>query len=262
MPERGCPKCDAVIDVADINMAEGVALCTQCGALSRLSELVEHESSAELADAASGTPPEGCRVNNLGDRVELVASARGGHGCFFVVFAAFWNSITSVFVFMLLASAYKHMGGTLPAWLQSVKGNASPATMSVGMTVILGVFLLPFVLIGAGTLFLALVGVAGRYVVTLRGDEGTISLGVGPVAWRRRFDAGAVTSVRVGPGNVTSSSGRGGRSSRHTPEEAMNAIHLEGGPKSRVFGHFLRDDRRKWLAGVLRAMLVGTARRR
>lgn len=231
-------------------MAEGVALCSRCGALSRLSELVEHEDAAELTDAASGQPPGGCRVDNLGDRVELVASSRGGHGCFFVVFATIWNGITSVFVLMLVASVFRHMGGTLPSWLQGIQGNASPLNMSVGMTIFMGVFLTPFVLIGLGTGFLALVGIAGRYVITLRGDEGLISLGVGPLRWNRRFDAGRVSTVRVGAGEMTSNN------------RNVDAIHLEGGPRKVTFGHFLRDDRRRWMAGVLRTMLIRPARGR
>lgn len=223
-------------------MREGVAFCRACDRLWKLRELAADPEEAEADKAAEGEMPAGCWLRDLGSETVIGASCRGPTGCFFLFFAAFWNSITSVFVFLALAGIYRHLGGTLPQGLANVKGNASPGNATLGMSIFMLVFMIPFVLVGVGTASAAAIGLFGRLEVTLRGQEGTVFTGVGPIGWRRRFAADLVKSVRV----TDSRTSTNGRTNKQIVIEADKTVNL---------GVMLSDARRRWMAGVLRRVL-------
>ncbi|MEQ8317495.1 MAG: hypothetical protein RIE77_07900 [Phycisphaerales bacterium] len=261
-----CP-CGATIDIDDVNVSEGVALCRRCGRLSRLADLATSTgerssgSSKDQAEArkavalAQGEPPRGCAIRDFGDRVVLRASARslaGAAGLAF--FAIFWNGIVSIFLVIMVASFLHHAGITLPAWFPTPfggggGGGGSNQNMPLGMTIFMALFLTPFVLVGVTMIGALLVTIIGRVEVRLRGPDGIVFTGVGPVGWKRRFEADTVEAVLLTDADIEEN----GKKKR--------AIAIETGKKTIKFASLLPDQRRLWLGGVLKTMLVPLPRR-
>lgn len=268
-----CP-CGSRIDIDDINVPEGVALCRRCGRLSRLADLAgggdeqgpkgSKQDRAEARKAialAQGDPPGGCVIRDYGDRVTLRASARslpGAAGLAF--FAIFWNGIVSVFLVVLFSSIMAHMGVTLPAWFPTPMGSggggggggassgSSNSNMPLGMTIFMALFLTPFVLIGLTVLGALLTTLVGRVEVRLRGPAGEVFTGVGPIGWKRRFNADAVEAIRFTDSGIEQEG------------KKRRAIAIETDParggKTLKFATLLPDQRRLWLGGVLKTMLL------
>lgn len=262
-----CP-CGAIIEIDDINIAEGVALCRRCGKVSRLSaiasgEVAEHPGSTaartskdaaeerKAAALAGGDPPRGCALRDYGDRVTLRVSARSIPSALgLLFFCAFWNGIVSVFLVVLFSSIMGHMGVTLPAWFPNPMGSGSGSSnMPLGMTVFMALFLTPFVVIGAAMFGAFLVALAGKVEVRLRGPEGAIFTGIGPIGWKRKFNADAVESVRFTESDV------------EVNNRKQRAIAIETEQKTIKFGSGMPDQRRLWLGGVLKTMLEPMPRR-
>ncbi|MBX3405929.1 MAG: hypothetical protein KF869_04105 [Phycisphaeraceae bacterium] len=246
-----CP-CGQDIPIADINVAEGVALCRGCGKLSRLMDLATPLEEAAAIEAANAEPPKGCRIDDFGGQVVLVASARSlttaGPLLFF---AAFWISIVSVFVLIAIAGLWTNFVGPIPTWFPSpFASGGSGGTSSAGqgmplsMTLFLCVFLIPFVAVGMGVLGAALVAMAGRVEVRLRGPDGAVFTGIGPIGWRRRFDAASVKAVKFVESSV------------ETNGKRQKLIGIETEHKTVKFGSVLTDQRRAWLGGALKTVLM------
>jgi len=254
-----CP-CGQDIPIADINVAEGVALCRGCGKLSRLTDLATPVEEAAAIQAASAEPPPGCRIEDHGTEVTLVASARSlasAGGLLF--FALFWNGIVSVFVVVVAASLWANLIGPIPAWFPAPSnsgasggsgGGSNGAIMPLGMALFMCLFLTPFVLIGTFVALTALVSLFGKVEVRLRGPDGVVFTGIGPIGWRKRFDAAKVKAVKFV------------ESSTETNGKRQKLIAIEGEVKTVKLGSLLSDQRRVWLGGALKAVLVPTAGKR
>lgn len=256
-----CP-CGATIPIEDINVPEGVALCRRCGKLSRLADLAgvdqaprdkgSKKDQAEERKAlalAQGDPPGGCAIRDFGDRVTLRASARSvGGAAGMLFFAAFWNGITGIFVVIMISSLLLHLGVTLPAWFPtpfaSGGGGSGNQNMPLGMTIFMALFLTPFVLIGLTVIGALFVTIAGRVEVRLRGPDGEIFTGVGPFGMKRRFNADSVEAVLLTDADIEEN----GKKKR--------AIAIETSKKTLKFASLLPDQRRLWLGGVLKTMLL------
>lgn len=257
-----CP-CGATIPIEDINIAEGVALCRRCGKVSRLGTLAGGEVVAQpgrsatgkskdaaeerkAAVLARGDPPRGCGLHDWGDRVSLRVSARSASSALgLLFFCAFWNGIVSIFLVVLFSSILAHLGIALPAWFPSPMGSGpgQSANMPLGMTVFMGLFLTPFVAIGLAMFGAFVVAVAGRVEVRLRGPDGVVFTGVGPLGWKRKFNADAVEAIRFIDSDV------------EVNNRKQRAIAIETPTKTLKFGSGLPDQRRLWLGGVLKTML-------
>ena len=238
MTDNPCPECGEPIPAESINIEEGVALCANCGRLSRLSEVVERRPPmVETLDR----PPKGCEILHLGGEVLVRASLRslpGVAGSLF--FALFWNGITSIFVLIAVAGLYANLIGPLP--------EAFPAPdidddMTLGMTLFLCLFLTPFVVVGLGMVGAVLLNLLGRVEVRIGEGEGVVRTGVGFVTWNRRFDPNQVRHVETG---VTPWQ----TNDRHSPLIVIKTDrHIK-------FGSLLREERREWLQSALRAILT------
>lgn len=260
-----CP-CGATIPIDDINVPEGVALCRRCGKLSRLADLAGVEKDprdkgskkdqAEERKAialAQGDPPRGCAIRDYGDRVTLRASARSlGGAAGLLFFAVFWNGIVSIFLVVVFSSFMAHLGVTLPAWFPTPIGGSSGGSnsnMPLGMTIFMALFLTPFVLIGLTVIGALFITIAGRVEVRLRGPDGIVFTGVGPFGWKRRFNADGVEAILLTDADIEED----GKKKR--------AIAIETNKKTLKFASLLPDQRRLWLGGVLKTMLLPLPRR-
>lgn len=249
-----CPACNSTIANTDINIAEGVALCRACDKLWKLRQLAADPEDGAADAAANAPPPSGCSIrdqtHNFSSETVISASCRGGTGCFFAFFATFWNSITWIFVTIAAGGLYANLVGPLPSWypmsnstVKSGSTSTTVAAMPLGMAIFLALFITPFVLIGLGTAAAAVLGLFGRVQVTLRGQEATVFTGVGHIGWNRRFAADTVRDVRI----KESGSSTNNKPNKHIVIDADKTVKV---------GVLLSDARLRWLAGVLRRVLL------
>ncbi|MCR9197587.1 MAG: hypothetical protein NXI04_02985 [Planctomycetaceae bacterium] len=253
-----CPECDAPIGAKDINIKEGVALCPQCGALVRLSELTDNDVDVDdLVDV----PPSGCTIEtHSGTTVTATASARSLGG--FVActaIALFWNGIVSVFLSVAIAGLYTNLVGPLPDWFPAPemdqgrpKMNGGP--MGLGATLFLCLFLTPFVIIGVALISGAVMSLIGRVDLVIDEFESYVATGVGFVRWKRRFDPRQMKSVKL-----------------HLPIRRSTRNRSQPSPTIEFvadetirFGGMLPTARKNWMHALARTLLLGStaARRR
>lgn len=242
-----------------MNLTEGVALCSSCGSLTRLSDLVGANRGESGGAGRRGTAatvmgssqlegdwrdmPSGCKVSGYQSDATLTASARSLGGAMGMLFiTVFWNGITSIFVCIMLAGFYKHLGGTIPAWAKDSPLDAGN-DMSLGMCFFLLLFLTPFMLIGAATIVITLVSMLGDVKVRVRGDQGSTSTGIGPMRWTSRFKASDVRDVHMGKTKWQ-------QNNRHKP-----LIVIEASTDVR-FGSVLSDRRMRWLCTASKILLL------
>lgn len=245
-PSQRCPRCDAPIGPDDMNLREGVALCPECGELTRLSQLIDSDRPiGQILD----NPPRGCRVEADGRSATVRASTRSiGGFVMTMAFALFWNGITSVFVLIAIAALYSNLVGPLPDWfpapeMEDGRPVMNDEPMGMGATLFLCVFLTPFVLVGVGMLGAALLNLIGSVVVVIDRHASHASTGVGPLRWRRRFDPNQVESVEVGP-------------TRWQSDDSDNEQIKIVADRTVKIGSSLPAERRRWLRAVLSELLV------
>jgi len=242
--ENSCPKCGAALPAGAINLAEGVALCERCGRLSRLSDVA---SRGRPTDELLAHPPSGCSVI-AGERGTVVQATMRSLGGFLgsLAIALFWNGIVSIFVLIALAGLYVNLIGPLPSWFPAPSMKES---MSMGMTLFLCVFLMPFILVGSAMVGALLLYAAGKTSVVI-GDSGAfVSTGIGFLAWRRRFDPGQTRNVSLDYGRWES---RGGQRKQFVVIDADRTVK---------FGSLLQDERREWMQAILHELLIETEHR-
>lgn len=229
-----CPVCGENLPADFINIQEGVALCSACGQLSRLSEVVSHKRPVtEILEK----PPKGCSITEWGQDVVIYASCRSMTGFLgALAFSLFWNGIVSVFVLVALAGLYTNLVGPVPAWFPAPQMNQP---MNLGMTLFLCIFLLPFVTVGVVMIGAVVMTLAGKVEVSVGETEGVVRTGVGVLAWRSRFDATAVRRVTMGTSTW-----------QNNQEKSSPVIVIEA-DRTIKFGSMLTEERREWTQVVL-----------
>lgn len=245
-----CPNCDASVPAESINIAEGVALCGQCGKLSRLAELLT--SGRPMAEVLSN-PPSGCTTDTDGQSVTYVASMRSLVGFLMTgAFALFWNGITSVFVCIAIAGLYANLVGPIPDWfpapgVEDGQPQMEGGPMTLGNTLFLCLFLTPFVTVGVGMAIATFMNLFGRVKVVINPVDAYAGTGVGLFQWKKRFDPGEVRSVEMVAGS-------------RDPESGMSKALQITGKKDVKFGSMLTAERLEWLHAVLKQRLLGDGR--
>ena len=193
-----CPSCDAVVEKEEINLTEGVALCSTCGTLTRLRELVFRNCSIE--DLLKN-PPAGCSSQEqVGERIATVSTRSIGGFFMWVGVSLFWNGIVSVFAVIAIGGLWANLIGPLPNWFPAVE-NGHPQVndhpMSLGETLFMCLFLTPFLLIGTGMIFSAAMSLWGKVEVVINQFDSYVTSGVGPFRLKRRFASDEVKSVSL-----------------------------------------------------------------
>lgn len=238
MHENLCPRCDATLPVESINIREGVVLCPSCGALSRLREIVEQtKPSGEILSQR----PRGCTIEEGDQEIFVEASLRSASGFFGALFLClFWNGIVSVFVLIAISGLYRHLIGPIPNWFPAPKMEGGD---SLGMTLFLCVFLIPFVTIGAFLIGTVLTTALGAVQAVVRDELVLIRTGIGRIAWTKRFDPRQYRQLAVTENLKWQSNNR--------PTEVIEVIADE----TVQFGSMLTSARRNWMAAALKEML-------
>ena len=238
-----CSRCQRVLPPEDINVAKDVAYCRQCHHLTRLSSLVDPEAGEVETDP--NRPPHGAWCLSGPQELRLGATHRSlpaAAGAF--AFGAFWNGIVSIFVLVALQSTLLHMGWSLPEWFPApdIQGER----MGVGMTLFLWIFLLPFIGVGLGMAVAFLMTLFGKTEIRMGARSVSIFSGVGLLGWHRRFLPQDVTSVRLVDNTRRDHGGEGGN---------LVVVILTRSGRQYRFGSTLREDRLRFIAGVLRTKL-------
>ena len=114
MKEYSCPDCRTVIAQDDMNIKEGVGVCSRCGKISKLIDLVEEFDSADYSRLLYEKPPRGIKLvrdkmNPIGE-VTLTYRRINPAVLFLIPFTAVWSgfSMTAIYIAPLLNE------GTIP----------------------------------------------------------------------------------------------------------------------------------------------------
>jgi hypothetical protein len=207
-----CPTCQAEIPLADVNVSTDLALCRRCGKTFAFSRLVEEQTPSPVD---LSRPPRGSWFHSDMSGFEVGSTTRSAGAFFLVPFMCVWSGFS--------------LGGIYGT--QIVKGQ---------FNLMMSLFGIPFVL---GTLLfgsIAVMSVCGKVSVRVRGNEGMVFTGVGPIGWRRRFDWSDVTGLRL-----TERTGSRGAIS--------NQISFEGN-KRLDFASGLKAERLDFMIAALRQM--------
>lgn len=243
-----CPRCEEAIAADQINMKEGMALCSKCGTMSQIA-LLEYDEGPDCSTLRQ--VPSGCAVVREGRSVVVTASLRSWTRLLPALgVAVFWNGVVSIFLSLFLSAVYYQLFGPVPDWfpvmgLKNGVPEMNGGPMGVGMTVFLGLFLTPFVAIGTMLLLNALLTLAGSNRIVIDEMGCKVSTGIGPLRWTRSFEAEDVTSVHVGE---TRWRNKGASSGQPLVEISAD--------RDIRFGSQLTHDRMTWLIAALWAMLV------
>jgi hypothetical protein len=104
-------------------------------------------------------------------------------------------------------------------------------------------FGIPFVLGALRFGSIALMAVCGKVVVQVLDSDGVEFTGIGPVSWRRPFNAHELTGVRVEP--------------HFSGQNHQSMTIVLDGPHKLRFASGLTEPRRDFIANVLRQELAG-----
>lgn len=234
-----CPSCAADIPPAEINVGENVAYCRACDTLHRLSELADQE---RVKITATDETPAGAWIRDDGRNIRVGATCRSpSTALFFVIFSGFWNSIVGVFLFNSIASL---LGAARSSSQPNSPTGGNASSSSSGFDLFTLLFMIPFVIVGGITAFVALMAIFGRVEVRIGREKGVAFTGLGPLGWKRPFDASRVTDVTI----ETANSSTNGKPDRH--------IVIEAQDRTVKIGTVISKARRRWMAGALAQLLV------
>jgi hypothetical protein len=212
-----CPLCLSVIPAARRDAASDMAACDYCGVNFSLADLT---AGASVPDGfALRAPPSGAWFEKTTGGWRLGASLHRPDAWLLVAFVCAWVS----------AALWGFVGS------QITEGELDPGLTLIGIP-----FLFGGVLMGG---FVAML-VAGKVVVAVEGDAGSVFAGVGRLGSTTRFDWSAVTAVAMDVGYA-----------RGESRMAAKAIILAA-PQWFRFGQLLRAPRREYMLHALRALLA------
>lgn len=235
-----CPSCDGEILTSDINIREGVALCSHCGELSHLSDL---NYTGMRNEERLANPPKHSSIKSDQDSARISISLFSLPRFFAMLFACiFWNSIVSIFLNIAITSVCYHIFGYIPNWLPTVISDAGNGIDNLGMTIFLCLFLTPFVIIGILLLISVLLSLFGSIRIILSPEKSSISTGFTFLRWKKVFDPNQVSSISIEQGKLSNEN------------DTRTVIQIEA-QKTIRFGSDLSEHKKEWLVAVLKAIL-------
>lgn len=244
-----CPACGDAISDREVNLKEGVAQCSACGKLSRLSTL---DYEQEDDDIDTNRLPKSIRIVPGADRVEIhVSLASWTKFLASLLICLFWNGIVSIFLSLAVAAVYYQIWGPCPDWfptpgLEDGKPIMNDQVMGPGMTIFFCLFLTPFVTIGTGMIINTLMRLCGRTVIVIDPYRSHASTGLGMVKLSRAFDALKVRKVEIDESRWKNNN------------QVLHLIQLkmrEGGGQPVRFGRMLSEEQLVWVTALLNRVI-------
>jgi len=206
-----CPGCGNEIPAADVNVAEGVAVCPACNEVYKLAALTGSEPEVERVEKPRDTKIE--YYNDPG-RSFAVALPKGGPWAlriFLTIFALFWNC----FIWVMWISMW--MSDDSDSWIGRL-------------------FLIPFVFVGFGLLIGALWAWAGRSSIAM--DRDNLLTRHELFGYKREKVYPVIDITKVGPGEAYRSNDQ--------PVYGVG-VFLKDKSSPVVFGSGLKEEEKKWL---------------
>lgn len=214
-----CPNCGQELPLADVNVAQDVALCRACGFTG---SFLSAATVPQLSDEEMARPPKRVSLTReFGDALTITCRPKRTALLFLVPFVAIWSGVSMAVIYVVPLATGQF------EWK-------------------MGLFGLPF-LIGTVVLVAIILNVlVGRTTVTL--TKGKVQVGTHLLGWQRirEMECDRETSV-----SLQKSSYR----VNHVPQPE---IVLSSGGKELRFGAMgLSDEAKKYVAGVLRRAAGG-----
>lgn len=163
--QLNCRSCAKTILAEDINLDTVLAKCRSCHAVFDFSAQVRMPTVPEAKlkrDRGEIPMPRQFTVDERGGRLSITRKWGRGPAIFFLIFSVFWNSVVSVFVVGFLSGSMKTEEGSGPGWF-------------------MGLFLVPFVLVGIGTGWAALALLLNRTTIRVEGRR--LKVTNAPIPW-------------------------------------------------------------------------------
>lgn len=241
-PVQYCPYCDHPITHSEINITEGVALCSGCGTLSPLSEL--NFSGATIEETLSA-PPKKISIRPGYRSMEVVVSLFSFPKFLgSLAVTLFWNGIVSVFLSLAAAAVYYQINGPVPDWfptpgLKGGKPMMNNEVMGTGMTIFLCLFLTPFVVIGTGMFINTLLRLFGSTRIVIDPSHSYVSTGISFLRLKKSFDPVRVKAIS----SALNKMNQQGQEAYHIVLESTRTVR---------FGRLLSEDQQDWMVTLLK----------
>ena len=241
-----CPACDHEITPLDINITEGVALCTGCGQLSQLSNL---NFSGSTTDEILSNTSNDIKINSDSNKIDVTISLFSiSKFLGSLAISIFWNGIVSLFLSLAAAAVYYNLYGPVPDWfptpgLENGRPIMNEEVMGVGMTILLCAFLTPFVVIGTGMIVNTLLRLFGTTKIIIDRNNSYVSTGILFFRLKRQFDPMNVRSIKY-------------VLSKHNQENQRNYVIEISSTRNIKFGLLLSENQMNWASSFLRAVLI------
>ena len=236
MATNRCPKCSTAINTASINVAEGVGFCHGCDTVWRLNVLAVSGDDAAADLAATRPAPKGCTSDTQDGTLTLRAACFQPSSFILLFVALFWLGFTgSAWTASLITVLASLRQPPLTAGIEA----ASPASSNpiawgaLFFVVVLSIF----VAVGLYLLTLAMVSIFGHCRARISRDTVELFTGVARLGWRRTVPRTRSITTRL------------------EGDSSNTSIVLDTTPPLK-FGALLKDERRTWLAGMLRQVLA------
>lgn len=214
-----CPNCGQELPLADVNVAQDVALCRACGFTG---SFLAAATVPRLSDEEMARPPKRVSLTReFGDALTITCRPKRTALLFLVPFVAIWSgvSMAAIYVVPLATGQFD--------WK-------------------MGLFGLPF-LIGTVVLVAIILNVlVGKTTVTL--TKGKVQVGTHLLGWQRirEMDCDRETSVSLQKSSVRVN---------NVPQPEI--VVSSGGKELRFGAMGLSDEAKKYVAGVLRRAAGG-----
>jgi len=221
-----CPKCSQPIPSDGVNVSKGIAYCKPCEEAFTLGTIVQNAPARVVQPADTRVV-----LTSAGDKI-AVALPRGGFkgiGCFFTFFSLIWNGVT-----------WTIFGANLMGLLKTQ--NSSGNMVAQGFDLFVFLFLIPFILIGAGTLAAAFYCIYGEVTLAMDRDNVLFQRQVFGWKWERSYLLSDVTDIRLTEAYKQND----------VPVYGVG-IHLSSKKMPLTFGSNLSDEEKNWLLGELYA---------
>lgn len=240
-----CPTCKEPITAGGIDAAKAVAFCAACNASFALTE----PAGAGPARVAAPENPRAV-LTRVGDRL-AIGFPRGGFqgvGCFFSIFSLIWNGITWTMllgiVIQTVAAAKQRTPALTPERPPGPLPVTSPGPLLAAPPIdyFAILFLIPFVLIGLITLFVAVYCVWGDAAVAMDREQILFERSLFGRKRISRFEMADVVDIRLAEAYKQNDQ----------PVYGVG-IFFKNRITALTFGSALPEDEKAWLAGELYA---------
>ena len=242
-----CPACDHHIQKEELNITEGVALCAECGLISRLSDLnfLKNKPSNSL-----NKTPRKIKITSNRRTLKIKISLFSFIHLLGSLFATlFWNGIVSLFLCLAVAAVCFNTIGYVPDWLpvlglEDGKPIMNDKVMGPGMTIFICLFLTPFVAIGLYLLNHTLLRLCGSTTITLDRNQSSVSTGIWFLRLKKSFHPKEIKSIKIAL-------------SKSSNENESYLIEMTTKAYKKInFGRLLNDSQQEWLVTTLKQIII------